>query len=117
MKHSDLDDTTLRCTRCHAWNYPFASFCISCGQPFSDQWDDAGTASTHNSPAQIVQGIGQPPISVMRSRMTNPRLRWEAAIGLLILLLTVGYAVYNVGHTNAQMDAYKAGIAAAQHKD
>ncbi len=117
MQRNDLEDTTLQCVRCRAWNYPFASFCISCGQPFDGEWGDSDPASAQSAGIEPYKGSDEHPPSPLGLNTAIHRFRWEAAIGLLILLLTLGYALYNVQRTNAQTDAYREGIAAAQHKD
>src|SRR5436190_94965 len=84
MPFRNLQDTTLQCSRCQTWNYPFASFCISCGGPFDVEVGDSLSMSTNGSTAQPIGQIEQRLTSTLWSRVTSRRqARWETIIGLL----------------------------------
>src|SRR5436190_18936930 len=115
-------DNMVPCARCGAENYPFASFCIACGEPFDEvadvDWppDSQALLEAAASPHEAEDS------SLLRnliSKIQNPKLlkRRETIIGLVLVLLVVGYVIFDWQRTMVQSAAYKDGIAAEQNKD
>ena len=114
-----------RCPACGAENYAFAPFCILCGEPFDEQLylphrggDDATTFLPSPSAIEPVSpDQSQPTMEVSPHSLGLRFSRREAVIGILILVLALGFVIYDWQRATAQADAYRAGIAAEQKKD
>src|SRR5436190_8281578 len=109
------DNSTLDCPSCGAENYGSASFCIACGEPFDAPGDPdldlifpddkPTTKADHSEPA-----VKKPAPASLRRKLA----RRETFIGLVLIALVVGYAIFNWQHTVEQTAAYKEGAAAEQ---
>src|SRR5438477_8822939 len=107
---------TIRCVRCGADNYPFASFCIACGEPF-DEVPEADWPSSDALPEVALSadkaadsGLIQNPKSKIGVPFGPLKFRRrETIIGLLLVVLVVGYAIYDWQRSMAQAAAYKEG--------
>src|SRR4051794_13739921 len=117
MPREERTGKTLYCVACGALNYGFACFCIECGEPLDP--DDASSSPAF-SYAPKEPAPDSPPATLQRPAATSRAhswARWETAAGLLILLLAIGYALYNWQRTNSETQAYRDGIGAAQRHE
>src|SRR3954454_24432175 len=99
MPPSDLEETTQPCPWCKAANFPFASFCISCGEPL-----DEGAGGR---PDELSWGTTErPPHERTSRRLSLPRLgRRETVLGLLVLAMVVGYALFDWQQSTSRSQA------------
>jgi hypothetical protein len=111
MPDGDLDESITVCSRCRTENFSFASFCISCGEPLGGpETEQGGLIDSAPEPAN--------PLLSPQSTVLSPRIRRrEAVLGLLVLALVVGYALYDWQRSMSESKAYKDGAAAALNKD
>lgn len=111
-------DNTISCARCGAENYPFASFCIACGEPFDESADadrPAGDAFQETTlPEFAIPAPNPNPIPKIQFRKLKRR---ETVLGLLLVVLVVGYAIYDWQRNTIQSAAYREGVVAEQSKD
>ncbi len=123
MSHNSRQPNTLHCTHCGAENYGFAAFCISCGEPFDTLPDsdlsffDAADASIRPVKAEPKEPQEQERPASTLDGLSGRLARRETIIGLVLLALVLGYAVYSWQRSSAEASAYKEGVAAEQHKD
>ena len=117
MSAAGSSETFLLCPKCGVENFDFASFCISCGEPLgsglgaplSGTLDFADTKAAHDEDIPLTTSSSSS--SRRRSRLL------ETCLGLAILVLVMGYALYNWEHTSAQSSAYHQGMVASVQKD
>src|SRR4051812_48272415 len=109
MPERDTEGNAMRCGACGAHNYPFASFCIGCGEPFE----------TSNEPLPAQGRLSSGPADNAEARPTRGERtelgglgRRETFIGIALLLIAMGFAVYQWHRADEQSAAYRAGIAA-----
>ena len=105
-----------RCPRCGKENFAFASFCIACGEPLEEGWGDLpfGDQLTTDSTKGREPG---PERTERAASQARKLLKWESVAGVVLLICTVGYALFNWHQTSIQADAYHQGIAAEGRKD
>src|SRR5689334_16637315 len=82
------------CPACGKENFAFARFCITCGEPLDDlPRGDLPEEQPHSHTTTEAQHPTGPP----RSPSPDARrlLRWEQAVGVVLLLCTLGYVLFN----------------------
>src|SRR5436190_9593836 len=112
MPHDDSQERNLKCYSCGSDNYPYASFCIACGEPLELEGSNVGKLESSTSELPTFQ-----PSNVRTFQLKPPLSRWETWLGVAILLLVTGYAVFQWQKDVIQSSAYREGAAAVQHKD
>lgn len=134
MARRSRQHSSLLCAQCRAENYGFASFCISCGEPFdtvagadfslheNDIFLERLPEVDGNKAARQDDNAPDAPSAPVYSREHVPlhhalRERREAAIGIVLMALVLGYALYSWQRTNLESSAYKEGVTAEQSKD
>ena len=122
MPGSRTKDNILKCPRCKAENRLFATFCISCGEPFGVSGAPDSLSSSFSTWGE---GFQSEPTSekqeriptVGKSSVARRLARRETIIGVLIIVLAIGYAIYQWQRNTAESAAYRAGLAAQQAND
>src|SRR5438093_11698713 len=114
-------ESTFRCAQCGADNYAFASFCISCGEPLDAAGGDnyAPPEALHSVAPSAIEGDSLTPNTqhpTPSTRLRHKLARRETVLGLLLLALTLGYAIYAAQQNAAQSAAYREGLAAEQSR-
>src|SRR4051812_45175549 len=91
------------CPACGATNAGYATFCLECGEPLD------------GAPRRMPQSF---PYGGLRLRNPQSVLgRREVVLGLALVLLVLGYAVWDWRHAEDQAHAYEAGVRAAAAQD
>lgn len=111
MPHHETRGKTVRCRTCGGDCLEFASFCIACGEPLGTDGDES--EDRHHLFAGSAERIATP----THTLSTLGLLRLESALGLLILALAVGYALYTWRAGTLQSEAYRDGVAAVMSRD
>src|SRR5689334_7519347 len=99
----------IRCSSCGKENFAFVSFCHACGEPLQDPGDADLTLRSPDDTSRKRDTIAHPAANSARQWV-----RWESGLGAVILLLTIGYALFSWKQGSEQADAYHQGIAAEQ---
>ena len=103
----------VRCASCGAANHSFASFCISCGEPFDLPGSSPAISSTPRESSPEPTG---PSEQRTRSDFRTWATR-ETVLGVLVLVAAVGFAIYSWVSDAQESDAYQAGLIAQQKSD
>ena len=110
-------ENTIRCGNCRAENFPYAAFCISCGEPFDGAEDNLPSRDTGSSLPEVSterpRSRGVQPFTISLSTLA----RRETLLGIALLLFVVGFALYQWRHTNDQAQAFRQGLALEKAKD
>lgn len=106
MPRGNTEGSIALCPQCGGENLPFASFCILCGEPL----DGGSDAGFHDIPPQ--EKAPRP-----RTLTSRGLLRLESALGLIILVAALAYAIYTWRVSTARSEAYRDGVAAALKRD
>ena len=115
MRQNNPGSITRVCARCGKENFSFASFCIACGEPLDTHDDPLPDARPTRSSDDLSSKTT--PHVAPQARPGARWKKWESIAGLALLLLTLGYALFNWLQTNTQASAYHQGLSAEQQKD
>ena len=88
----------MRCPNCHALNAAGAGFCIECGEPLDDR------------PEAEQQSADKTEWSWREKRL-------EIVLGLGLLVLVAGFALFSYANQEAQSSHYRAGLSALERRD
>src|SRR3954453_16147422 len=140
MPGTNGHNRVLRCAACGAENYPFAAFCISCGEPFDDaplldvepESSPAVSADSERSvsfspstpfssysptkPALPPAGVASPQASLSVSPVGRLHRR-ETVLGVVLVVVALSLAIFNWQRDTTQSAAYRQGIVAEQTRD
>src|SRR2546422_9485151 len=92
---------SLRCPGCGFANLAFASFCISCGEPLELEGSKARRLEGSDSGLPTFEPFSPQLNSPLAGSWAapnsghSPLARWETWIGLAVLILVIGYALYD----------------------
>lgn len=121
MRPEESTGTHSRCGACGTRNYAFASFCIECGEPLDTGRDEAPSPlfPEFDRRAAAPEGVAheRPQAEPPPQLGAHHWAKWEALVGVLILMLAVAYAVYDWRRTSDQTEAYRKGVSAEQQQD
>src|SRR4051812_15759407 len=126
-----VNNRNSNCPHCGAGNFAYATFCVSCGDPLEEDaaFDNlvcVVSDTTAGDEARTLFAPKAPPEQAPANAMVTPahhdhalsRLRkWEAAAGILLVVVALGYALYSWQKTGSQDDAFRKGSEAAAQRN
>jgi hypothetical protein len=109
----------VKCPACGEENFAFAQFCIGCGAPMDEptaevEPEKKSAKKIDNDPWEVPQ---ESEVQEHHGSAREARARWEARLGLGLLVLVVIFALFTWQRSTSHSDAYYEGIRAQEKQD